>query len=202
MVSSFRKEAEVETVANIIGTPAPDKLLGTAGSDTIAGLGGNDTLSGLGDRDLIYGRGGNDDIFGNAGDDTLYGGAGDDYIAGGDQDDLIYGGAETTTLSQITSSIREQHRLRWWRDDVCFNGAAPVPLPLLRAHRSNRMRRSPPPPWGTRCRTAAPTSSRASPFSFSKAKLAGLDVPMPSFRDWRDGGRVRLPRPEPIPSAR
>jgi Ca2+-binding RTX toxin-like protein len=88
-------------VANVVGTPAGDRLRGTPRSDVIVGLGGRDEIAGRGGHDRICGGRGLDLILGQAGNDLINGGAILDVGGGGSGNDLLKGsGGDDVLIGQ------------------------------------------------------------------------------------------------------
>ena len=93
---------KIDSVENVIGGSAGDKLTGNgldnvlagnAGADILKGGAGDDVLDGGADDDTLDGGAGNDQLIGGLGADILKGGAGDDVIRGGEGADTLTGGA-------------------------------------------------------------------------------------------------------------
>jgi hypothetical protein len=68
----------VRGIADVTGTPAPDRLVGSSGANRLVGLGASDVIDGHGGADELVGGPGDDLLAGDAGLDVLRGDAGED----------------------------------------------------------------------------------------------------------------------------
>jgi len=67
------------SIENVIGSSAGDKIVGDADANVLEGRGGNDVLIGGGGSDVLKGGAGSDRLVGSSGNDRLLGGKGADW---------------------------------------------------------------------------------------------------------------------------
>ncbi len=102
----------LDSIENVEGSNAADKLVGDGLSNTLFGYLGNDRLEGGGADDHLNGAAGNDVLLGGADNDLLLGGRGADVIDGGD-------GIDVASYNGATRGVRVS-----LANDVSFTGDA------------------------------------------------------------------------------
>ena len=81
----------LDSIENVTGTLAADRLYGDDGVNELIGLAGNDLLVGRGGDDALGGNDGDDRIFGGAGKDTVFAHNGTDLVFGQEGNDRLFG---------------------------------------------------------------------------------------------------------------